>query len=360
MHSPLFPVPTSVDGTGTGTGTGTYISLRRSSNRNLVLLIGTAAAPTLYRRRTSGVTSAVSDGHQNHYTVLGVSADASTSDIKKAYRLLARKLNEINETCRLFGQPYVTFWWWLNDIESGLFVLLDTISMIVYSCQYHPDVNKDSQAGELFKGIRLAYEVLSNNSTRDHYDRSLQFQTSRGPPWRTYDISFEAEIKTHQWSDLKQRMNRQKFNEWHDSKDRYYPFDDETDDESEEDSVNTERGSFVEVLRSTFLSIFLLKTIGAKLSLTFSSLMAMLDPELDRGYKVGYVIAWMLGGKSGIVLSLCLSFASWVCGKTSSNVVALVVVSMWVGSNLARFAPFPQGALLTLIYMSIKLQADLS
>ena len=30
-----------------------------------------------------------------------------------------------------------------------------------YSFQYHPDVNKDSQAGEVFKGIRLAYEVRS-------------------------------------------------------------------------------------------------------------------------------------------------------------------------------------------------------
>ncbi|PWA77553.1 DnaJ domain-containing protein [Artemisia annua] len=197
--------------------------------------------------------------------------------------------------------------------------------------------------------------------TRDQYDRSLRFQPSSGPPWRTYDINFEDEIRIHRWSDLRQKMGQQKYQESHDSKERYYPFDDETDDEFEEyDSVNKERGSFLEVLKSAFLSIFLLKTIGAKLSLTFSSLMAMLDPELDGGYKAGYMVAWVLGGKSGIVLSLCLSFASWVCGKTSSNVVALVVLSMWVGSNLARFAPLPQGALLTLIYMSIKLQTDLN
>lgn len=311
MQSRLFPVPTSID--GTGTGGGTTVSLRPSSNRNLIFLIG--AAPALHRRRIS-VTCAVSNSQQNHYAVLGVSADASTSDIKKAYRLLARK--------------------------------------------YHPDVNKDSQAGEVFKGIRLAYEVLSNNTTRDQYDRSRHFQPSTGPPWRTYDIDL-TEINIHRWSDLKQKMNHQKYQEWYDSKDRYYPYDDETDTESEDNNtLNNERHSFAEVLKSTFLSIFLLKTIGAKLSLTFSSLMALLDPNLDRGYKVGYAIAWVLGGKSGIVLTLCLSFASWVCGKTSSNVVALVVVSMWVGSNLARFAPIPQGALLTLLYMSIKLQADLS
>ncbi|KAA8516266.1 hypothetical protein F0562_016559 [Nyssa sinensis] len=31
-----------------------------------------------------------------------------------------------------------------------------------------------------------------------------------------------------------------------------------------------------------------------------------------------------------------------VCGKTSSSAVSLVVVAMWVGSILARYAPLPQ------------------
>ncbi|XP_076913133.1 uncharacterized protein LOC143571643 [Bidens hawaiensis] len=269
MHSRLFPVPISGDGTG------------------IFRLISTSLP--LHRRRI-GVTFAVSNSQLNHYTVLGVSADASTSDIKKAYRLLARK--------------------------------------------YHPDVNKDSQAGEVFKGICLAYEVLSNDTTRYQYDRSLQFQPYGSLPWRTYDMDLENEIKTHRWSDLKQKMGNQKYREWR----NYEYVDDDVDDEGDEtDDVANERGSFIGVIRSAFLSIFLLKTIGAKLSLTFSSIMALLDPELDRGYKAGYVVAWVLGGRSGIVLTLCLSFASWVCGKTSSNVVALVVVSMWVGSSLARF-----------------------
>ncbi|KAL8227173.1 hypothetical protein R6Q57_017005 [Mikania cordata] len=296
MQSHLFPVPTSVDGTGTGNA----FSRPHSYHRNLISLIGTF--PSLYRCRI-GVTRAVSNNQQDHYAVLGVSADASASDIKKAYRLLARK--------------------------------------------YHPDVNKDSKASEVFKSVHLAYEVLSNDTRRNQYDRSFQFQPSSGPPWRTYDIDLENEIKTHRWSDLRQKMQ---YHEWRD-------FDDDID---EVEGVTNERGSFIEVLRSTFLSLFLLKTIGAKLSLTFSSVMALLDPELDRGYKVGYLVAWMLGGRSGIVLTLCLSFASWVCGKASSNVVALVVVSMWIGSNFARVAPLPQGALLTLLYMSIKLQADLN
>ena len=89
-------------------------------------------------------------------------------------------------------------------------------------------------------------------------------------------------------------------------------------------------------------------------SLTFSGLMALF------GYKIGYVIVLILGRIGGILLTLCLSSASWVCGKTSSSVVVSVVVTMWVGSNLARYAPLPQGALLAPLYMSIKLQVDLN
>lgn len=131
-------------------------------------------------------------------------------------------------------------------------------------------------------------------------------------------------------------------------------------EESEEETPDEERGPFAEVLRSAFLSLFLMYTIGIHLSLTFTSLMALLDRQLDAGYKIGYLVAWILGGRGGVLLTLCLSFTSWLCGKTSSSVVALVVIAVWVGSNVARYAPFPQGAILTLLYMSIKLQVDLS
>ncbi|XVE83118.1 hypothetical protein DITRI_Ditri16bG0061900 [Diplodiscus trichospermus] len=63
----------------------------------------------------------------DYYAVLGVSRNASKSDIKSAYRKLARS--------------------------------------------YHPDVNKDPGAEQKFKEISNAYEVLSDDEKRSIYDR---------------------------------------------------------------------------------------------------------------------------------------------------------------------------------------------
>ncbi|PSM51689.1 co-chaperone-curved DNA binding protein A [Campylobacter blaseri] len=60
------------------------------------------------------------------YETLGVSKDASTDEIKKAYRRLARK--------------------------------------------YHPDINKEPEAEAKFKEINGAYEILSDENKRRQYD----------------------------------------------------------------------------------------------------------------------------------------------------------------------------------------------
>jgi molecular chaperone DnaJ len=64
---------------------------------------------------------------RDYYDVLGLSRNATTDDIKKAYRRLAR--------------------------------------------QYHPDVNREPGAEDTFKEINAAYEVLSDPDQRAAYDR---------------------------------------------------------------------------------------------------------------------------------------------------------------------------------------------
>ncbi|BAT84926.1 hypothetical protein VIGAN_04240600 [Vigna angularis var. angularis] len=279
-----------------------------------------SAAPSCWtnppRRRTPLVVASSSptaiNGGQNHYAVLGVARNATAVEIKRAYRLLARK--------------------------------------------YHPDVSKDPHSEELFKSIRHAYEVLSNEATRVQYDQELHFShNSHREKW-SYSTEFEDQVRVYRWAHLRKKMHSERYWEHGNVSEDY---NSETEEEEDEENLDEQRGSFIEVLRSAFLSLFLFQTFGSRLSLTFSGLTALLDQKLDTGYKIGYVIAWILGGRGGILLTLCLSFASWVCGKTSSSVVALIVVAMWVGSYLARYAPLPQGALLALLYMSIKLQSDL-
>ena len=64
---------------------------------------------------------------RDYYEVLGISKGASKTEIKKAYRKLAK--------------------------------------------EYHPDRNKASDAEEKFKGIKTAYEVLSDDQKRSAYDQ---------------------------------------------------------------------------------------------------------------------------------------------------------------------------------------------
>ena len=73
---------------------------------------------------------------RDYYEVLGLSKGASKDEIKKAYRKLAR--------------------------------------------QYHPDVNNEPGADEKFKEISEAYEVLSDDEKKAHYDQFGHVDPNQG------------------------------------------------------------------------------------------------------------------------------------------------------------------------------------
>src|SRR5689334_10188012 len=73
---------------------------------------------------------------RDYYETLGLPRDATSGDIRAAYRKLARR--------------------------------------------YHPDINKEEGAEERFKEVAEAYEVLSDPEKRERYDRL-------GANWRQGD-----------------------------------------------------------------------------------------------------------------------------------------------------------------------------
>ncbi|MED6168961.1 Chaperone protein dnaJ A6, chloroplastic [Stylosanthes scabra] len=87
-------------------------------------LFDMGSSKTYHRRRGSRF---IVRADTDYYSVLGVSRNATKSEIKSAYRKLARN--------------------------------------------YHPDVNKDPGAEQKFKDISNAYEVLSDDEKRSIYDQ---------------------------------------------------------------------------------------------------------------------------------------------------------------------------------------------
>ncbi|MDB9468585.1 J domain-containing protein [Dolichospermum circinale CS-1225] len=113
---------------------------------------------------------------RDYYEILGVSKDASSEEIKKVYRRLAR--------------------------------------------QYHPDLNPgNKEAEEKFKTIGEAYEILSDSSRRSQYDQFSRYwqqngftgnkQTPKSKGWnnRTNDRSSQ-DVDPSQFSDFESFVNQ--------------------------------------------------------------------------------------------------------------------------------------------------------
>lgn len=270
------------------------------------------------RRRRIKISNAI-DGQQEHYSILGLQMAATSTDIKRAFRHLAR--------------------------------------------QYHPDVNKKPDAGDSFKSIRLAYEVLSNDSTRTEYDNALRLRESvRNSRLRNLSeseltaekIYHLAELK--RWAELNRRARQRNWE--HYQEDSKSPFSSSDDDFVEEEMK--EREPVEELLKHVFFILFCFQTFGAHIALTLCGFCAILNRGRPPGYKLAHMIAWLIGGHRGILLILGLSFTSWFCGNACDSLVALIALALWMGVELVRFAPIPQGAILAMTYMCFKLQHELS
>ena len=101
----------------------------------------------------------------NYYKVLGLQADASDADIRRAYRILARR--------------------------------------------YHPDVNPGADSAEKFKVIAEAYRTLSNSSNRQQHDETLRARTTqRG--YKAYTEEMRKQFQAQSEHIMKTKSSRSK------------------------------------------------------------------------------------------------------------------------------------------------------
>lgn len=100
----------------------------------------------------------------NYYKMLGVPENASAEDIKKGYRKMAMK--------------------------------------------YHPDRNSGSTvAGEIFKKVQGAYDVLSDPSKRAMFDKQLRMQPKKAAPKAAAKEAPASKAQKYSWENFDQKSD---------------------------------------------------------------------------------------------------------------------------------------------------------
>lgn len=102
---------------------------------------------------------------KNYYRILGVNPSATAEEVRRAYRVLARR--------------------------------------------YHPDVNPDSTAVDKFKDIAEAYRILGDSTQRSNYDMDFESSQRGQGPKSGVDAYRENQRKTSEFQDAMKRAKAQ-------------------------------------------------------------------------------------------------------------------------------------------------------
>lgn len=119
-----------------------------------------------YYRVVTGMVCVQARAMDDPFEILGVQADATEKQLKKAYRRLALRYASTQLTMDVAragfaGARYPA------DISEVSTPLSANASERIRGCRYHPDLNKEEKAEAKFKALREAYELLLGKGDPD-------------------------------------------------------------------------------------------------------------------------------------------------------------------------------------------------
>ncbi|CAM6015767.1 unnamed protein product [Sphagnum balticum] len=285
------------------------------------------------------------DVSKDHYRVLGLCRHATAPAIKTAYRQLAR--------------------------------------------QYHPDVNKDSDADNKFKSIRLAYEVLSNEASRKTYDNVLQDQAN---VLRQKHVVQQRDIRNKRYSRARSghHDNMQNYSRVTSSavdgdysgftmtcgdfsrgpgaagfRQKDLDLDEDVISKHSKRGTNCPKDLKIEwekVSREVVLFVWVISALwhalGAQTALSLLVGVISLWRNFAPGYRVASAVAWLVGGEKGLGLAVAIAVTMRIFGKVYHTAAATLVLALWLGGEFLKAIPLPQGAILVMAYKCICLQSS--